>query len=145
MKPYRTQKEEPNNQIWIKIFGFIVIFSFLVAGYYIVQETYKKLQIKKEVDDLKKQAEELEQGNQKLKGLIEYYKTIGYSEKEAREKLNVKKEGEKVVMIKSEEKKKESAEQKTANNINENFEKNFNNNMPNPIKWWDYFFKKRSR
>ncbi len=101
------------------------------------------------METLKFQAESLDRENQKLKGMISYFGTQSFSEKEAREKLNVKKEGEQVVILK------EGGGGKSPDNVLQEKENNAgeeNNNAaspktnsflkeaPNVIKWWDYFF-----
>jgi hypothetical protein len=123
--------------------------AFVWTTYSLFKETYRKYQIQKEVETLKFQAESLDRENQKLKGMISYFGTQSFSEKEAREKLNVKKEGEQVVILK------EGGGGKSPDNVLQEKENNAgeeNNNAaspktnsflkeaPNVIKWWDYFF-----
>lgn len=125
---------------WIKFFLGLVFLAFAILAYALFKETYKKYQIQKEVDELKHQAEELDQGNQKLRGLVDYFKTQNFSEKEARGKLNVKKEGETMVILKSQEN--QGEETKTAKQKIE--EEQRVANIPNPLRWWSYFFNDKS-
>lgn len=121
--------------IWTKLFIAVSIGAFVLVTYALFKETYKKYQIQKEVDELRQEAEQLEKNNQKLRGLVEYFKTENYSEKGAREKLNLKKEGEQVVVLRSPEnytlEKGETQNEEEPEEIA----------MPNPLKWWGYFFK----
>lgn len=112
--------------------GAIIMISLALT-----QETYRRYQIQKEIEDLKVQAEKKERDNEKLKGMIEYFKTSDFQEKEAKEKLSVQKEGEKVLMVKGEnvpgdEKKNEEIIQQ-GNQVQKD-------NRTNLRKWWDYFF-----
>lgn len=127
--------DKPN--LWVRFFLLVGLAAFMIVIYALFKETYKKYQIQKEVDALRLEAENLENGNEKMRGLVEYFKTDNYSEKEAREKLNLKKEGEKVVVLRSEDAPGKEARGNTGNAVQEE------NNMPNPFKWWDYFFKNK--
>ncbi len=130
---HNWEKNPRNNSgIWIKFFLAICLASFVLVAYSLFKETYKKRQIQEEVEQLQTQVVSLEQGNQKLKGLIEYFRTQNFSEKEAREKLNVKKEGEKVVILRSQDNQKENSQE-------EDLEEE-DLLIPNPLKWWAYFF-----
>lgn len=113
--------------------GAIIMISLALT-----QETYRRYQIQKEIEDLQTQAEKKERDNEKLKGMIEYFKTDDFQEKEAKEKLSVQKEGEKVLMVKGDQSNNEPAKP-------EDFvaqppalqEKDSRSNLK---KWWDYFF-----
>ena len=107
----------------------IVIFLGIAAG----KETYRKYQIQKEIDSLQQEAEKVNEKNQELERLIEYFQTDAYKELEARKRLGLQKEGEKVVIIKptpenyfQEIENKNSAEDQEIGNLK---------------KWWRYFFK----
>jgi cell division protein FtsL len=114
--------------------GAIVMISLALT-----QETYRRYQIQKEIDDLKTQAEKKERDNEKLKGVIEYFKTDDFQEREAKEKLSVQKEGEKVLMVKGDQ---------PGGNSNTNTAEigagqtapEQKDNRTNLRKWWDYFF-----
>jgi cell division protein FtsB len=132
---WRKEKRD-NSKNWVKFFLIVCLASFAIVAYSLFKETYKKRQIQEEVKKLQEQATSLEQGNQKLKGLIDYFRTQNFSEKEAREKLNVKKEGEKVVILRSQEEKEEEAKE-------ENLAEEKQLLIANPLKWWSYFFGER--
>jgi len=114
--------------------GAIVMISLALT-----QETYRRYQIQKEIDDLKTQAEKKERDNEQLKGVIQYFKTDEFQEKEAKEKLSVQKEGEKVLMVKGDQPNGNSnagpAETGTGQTAPE--QKDTRTNLR---KWWDYFF-----
>ena len=133
---HRRGRNDENSQVWIKFFLTISFLAFVLVTYALFKETYKKYQIQKEVEELQSEADSLKQGNEKLKGLIDYFQTQNFSEKEARGKLNVKKDGEKIVILKREDET-EDAE----GNLIEAQDEEVILDLPNPLKWWDYFFK----
>jgi cell division protein FtsB len=119
-----------------KIFSFRL---FVLAGVLVIvflginlgKEYYREYQVQKEIDSLQKEIEFLEKDNYKLSQLTKYYETDEYKEAEARKRLNMKKEGEKVVIIKPH----------PVNSEQSGIEDELNNkNLPNYIKWWNYFF-----
>ncbi len=117
--------------------GIIVVISLGVA-----QETYRREQIQKEIEGLRVQAEKKERENQKLKGLIDYFQTSDFKEKEAKETLSVQKEGESVVLVKEpivSEKEKLEAEERAEQEKEEALPKK-EDTRSNLRKWWDYFF-----
>lgn len=112
--------------------GAIIMISLALT-----QETYRRYQIQKEIEDLKVQAEKKERDNEKLKGMIEYFKTSDFQEKEAKEKLSVQKEGEKVLMVKGEQ---QPSDGKKPEEIRQQDNLAQKDNRTNLRKWWDYFF-----
>ena len=112
--------------------GAIIMISLALT-----QETYRRYQIQKEIEDLQTQAEKKQRDNEKLKGVIEYFKTDDFQEKEAKEKLSVQKEGEKVLMVKGEQ---QSADASKPEDISHPDPAQQKDNRTNLRKWWDYFF-----
>ena len=97
----------------------------------VIKESYRKYQLQKEINQLKSEIERLEGENQKLSDLIKYFQDVSFLEKEAREKLNLKKPGEEVVIIPKgffETKEKSLPE------------KQEKKEEPNWQKWWRYFY-----
>lgn len=121
----------------------LIAFVFLIAvstG----RALWRKYQLDKEIFILKENIYEAEKKNQELLARLDYFKSEENLEKEARAHLNVKRPGEKVVVIieKENENRDGSVEEKV-----EEKKKDFNqtpstakNNIPNPVKWWRYFF-----
>ncbi|MBD3238331.1 MAG: hypothetical protein GF332_01675 [Candidatus Moranbacteria bacterium] len=148
------ENEEPvslsprKGNFWNKFFMLILLAFLAVWSYWMVKVVYRKYQIKKIVQEEKTKAQEFERNNQKLRGELEYFKTRNFIEKEAKEKLNVRKNGEKVAIVKVKPAKEaETEEQKGAEQTNQT-DKSQNQEpvkiqKPNPIKWWDYFFSSR--
>lgn len=87
----------------------------------------QKYQVDSEIKKLEKEAEKINQKNLELSELIKYLDTPEYKERQAREQLNLKKEGEFVVALPvgRADEANEPAEPQT---------------VSNPRKWFDYFF-----
>lgn len=120
-----------------KEYGFLKSKTFIVIGIVFTilvitasaREIFRRLQIEKEIELLQEETRMLENKNIELKALIEYFQTESYAERQAREKLNLQKGGEKAVIISenmSDEISLERAKQKEEKS--------------NIKKWWDFFF-----
>ena len=107
----------------------VIIFLGVAAG----KETYRKYQIQKEINSLQREADKINEKNQELGRLIDYFQTDAYKELEARKEFGLQKEGEKVVIIKRSP---ENYIGKTSN-----FGSGDNEDVSNARKWWRYFFK----
>lgn len=116
-----------------------------------VDTYHKKYQISREIEKLKAEVGNLEQSNQEISALIEYFGSQSFLEKETKEKLNMKKEGEEVVII---EPPKEpvtgilsDASSAILQSENQEFAQEDNmaksgvSSEPNFIKWWKFLFK----
>jgi cell division protein FtsB len=88
----------------------------------------RKIEVDKEINKLKAQADRIQKDTDDLSSLIKYLNTPEYAEREAREKLNLKKEGEFVVVLQTQE---------NVAGANAGLEKE----PSNPQKWLEYFFK----
>lgn len=113
----------------------VALGAIIMISLALTQETYRRYQIQKEIEDLRIQAEKKEKDNQKLSGMIEYFKTQDFQEKEAKEKLSVQKEGEKVLLVTGDRKNVDEIEEKPQASGNPQ-----KDNRTNPRKWWDFFF-----
>ena len=101
----------------------VLVFLMLLSGRIIFQ----KHDVQKEIARLEEKANEIEKKNTELSGLINYLNTDEYKERQAREKLNLKKEGEFVVALP-----KGSDDQNTTDGTQQ---------QSNPQKWFNYFFR----
>jgi cell division protein FtsB len=104
----------------------ILLFVMLAAAKLIMQ----KREVDREIAQLEAKADEIQRDNQELSELIKYFNTPEYAERQAREKLNLKKEGEHVVVLPRDE-------EETGNVAGVNSDQ-----RNNPKKWFDYFFGK---
>lgn len=88
----------------------------------------QKVDVDTEVARLQEQADKLAYDNKQLDELIKYMDTPEYKEREAREKLNLKKPGEEVYIL---------AADSNAGQVAGAQEEA----QSNPKKWFNYFFK----
>lgn len=123
----------------------ILTLLILVIGWLGVaafREAKRNLEIKKEANRLGQEIKSLEERNKELAQTIESFKNEEVIEKEARERLNLRKPGEKLVVIVSPENQGlggSGAEKIDENNIEEQKD---NKEKSNLEKWWNYFFVK---
>ncbi len=133
--------EKDNITVYQKLLKSKIFFIFLVpillalvTG--IFQKLYYRYEIKGDLDKLNAEISDLNKQKNDLNQLVDYYKNESNLEKEARVRLNLKKEGEKVVIILPQATSTgESGEtiSKTSTDIG---------NSPNYKQWWYYFFGK---
>lgn len=124
-----------------KKFSFVVI--FFIAGIVLAatistsafREAYRNRKIQKEVEDLNAEAKHIQNENDLLRQRIAYLQTPEFQEKVAKEKLNLQKPDENLVIVKpgvqQEQEKEENVQQETE----------VKQVLPNYVKWWNYFFK----
>jgi len=126
----------------------ILIWSVLIS----IRVTYKKYQMNKEIGELKKEIEKLQQKNQDLVALIKSSNDQTFLEEEARRRFNLKREGEEVVILLKPEtaENNQSSEQNLGpSEVKPNLEAEKKESNPsletneesNLSKWWRYFFK----
>lgn len=121
------------------ILAFFVLAGVIIATvifYFSFKEAKRNKQIDQEIEKLRQEAEKIRTNNQGLQEKISYFKTPDFQEKIAKEKLNLQKPDEQVVIVKPSPSY-ESVEQKSSNNQ----ELEITQNIPNYKKWWNYFFK----
>lgn len=131
----------PDNKFKKFLRSRAVLFLLLLAFVWLVlvsaKAFYKKRQLDKEIQDLKAEIAKTEQKGQELNQLLGYFNSQDYLEKEAKDKLNLKKEGESVVMV--QEPIAGTANEKEAGGtagaaISAPLDEN------NLVKWWKFFF-----
>ena len=124
-----------------KKFSFVVI--FFIAGIILAatistsafREAYRSRKIQKEVEDLKAQAERVQSENETLTQRIAYFQTPEFQEKIAKEKLNMQKPDENVVVVKA-----SIVDQPQVQGI-QAVAVIDEDAVPNHMKWWNLFFK----
>ena len=82
-----------------KFLIFFLILALIGLVVAVSKESYRRYQIDKEAADLKKEIAFLEEKNESLTRFLDYFNSDKFLEKEARLKLNLLKEGEKLVII----------------------------------------------
>jgi len=117
-----------------KVFLFFITLALIGLAINLGRESYRKYQLTKEINQLKSEIGRLEGKNQQLADLMEYFQEGSYLEKEARLKLNLKKPGEKVVVIS------QPAAAEVDKRIVAEAEGEVSNETTNFWKWWEHFF-----
>ncbi len=120
-----------------KLFFLAVMLVIVIFGPALGSEFYRNYQIEKEIESLKNEIDTLDKNNYQLSKLVEYYNTDQFKEREARTRLNLKKEGENLAIIKQsgvDLKKTDVSEEEAAAP-----------NLPNYRKWWNYFFEDKGK
>ena len=113
----KQKKKKSFQEIFLSVlfvFFTLAIIGLLTVSNLKIRERRKELLA--QIETLEKEIQNAEKKNQELKAGISESQTEDYLEKEAREKLGLKKPGEEVVAIKkiqSEEKQKEQKEEKS--------------------------------
>jgi cell division protein FtsB len=134
----RKNREKTNTSA--KFFSGIFFLSGLVVlvliGVSLGKEVYRKRQIQKEIEGLQAQINQMGQQNGDMENLISYLSSTDFQEKEAREKLNLQKSDEKMIVLRKDVAAPESQPQNIAINPLAPSE----DNSPNWQKWWKYFF-----
>lgn len=113
------------NQRFLAVVGLI----FLVLIVFPLARTYsQRKMVEKEISDVQKQINEFESANQGLKEMVAYLNSDQSLEEEARLNLNLKKDGEQVIVINNNE------DQASTSSLLVPSKKS------NLAKWKDYFF-----
>ena len=130
--------ETKKSSFFLKILLLLALVALVMIAQSLIRETYKKNQISREIADLQKQAQEIDRENYKVEERLAYLESSEYKKKEAKDKLGLRDLGEFVVFVKPRASQgnisideNPAADQSTAPS---------SSSIPNPIKWWRYFF-----
>jgi cell division protein FtsB len=135
-KKITGDKTKLSAKIFSGIF-FLAGFAILVwIGIKLGKEAYRKRQIQKEIEGLQTQIQQLGQENSNMEGMIGYLSSTDFQEKEAREKLNLQKNDEKMIVLRRDVVQPES--QSPDSDKDQQAPKE--DNSPNWQKWWNHFF-----
>lgn len=122
-----------------RIFLFALLLIFVWFGIKAVRMISQKQELEREIDNLKGEIEKLDKSSREFSQLMEYLKDPNYLEKEAKEKLNLKKQGENVVLVPEagalEIAAGLSKDQAGGEAVSTKLESN-------PAKWWKFFFER---
>jgi cell division protein FtsB len=100
-----------------------------------IQEAYRNQKIEKEINALKQEAQNIQNENSTLQKQIDYYSTSQFIEKVSKDKMDMQKPGENVVVVSQEVAQKPQA-------VSEEIKvSNTEQDLPNYVKWWNLFFK----
>jgi cell division protein FtsB len=130
--------ETKKSSFFLKILLLIALISLVLIGQSLFRETYKKNQINKEIEKLEKQAQEIDRENFEFQERLAYLESEEYKKKEAKDKLGLGDLGEFVVFVKP----RVSQENNSVDMESTASKSTAPNNLlvPNPVKWWQYFF-----
>jgi len=126
-----------------KVFFFFMVIALVALLLNFVRESYHKYQLSEEISGLETEVERLEGRKQQLAGLMEYFGQESYLEKEARQRLNLKKPGERVIILSQKADADVKSDQGIDNILDDNTalgQNTENQEMANYWKWWEYFF-----
>ncbi len=99
-KVKKFKKRETRQTIFFSLFlGFLIliIIGFLIISNWKINQ--KRVQFQSQIETLRREIQVLEEKKQELEAGISQTKREGYLEKEARERLGLKKPGEEVVAV----------------------------------------------
>lgn len=139
MKRENNEKTRLSARIFSGIFFLIGLSVLVYIGISLGKETYRKRQIQKEIDSLQAQIEDLKQENSEMENLTSYLSSTDFQEKEAREKLNLQKGDEKMIVLRKDVVPQDSQSEDSANAPQVPPE----DNTPNWQKWWKHFFEEK--
>jgi cell division protein FtsB len=123
---YRATHKKAKQKFWgSNIFTAFLIFILIFSIIKVSKELILRYEINQQINELETKLSDLESKTDKMDELIAYLQTDEYIEKEARLKLNLSKPGERQINISGDE-----PDQKDF----------VNNENPNLIKWFNYFF-----
>ena len=136
----RKEKVKKSVGIFTGLFFIAGLVILVLIGISLGKETYRKHQIQKEIEGLQSEIQKINQENSDLDNFISYLSTKEFQEKEAREKLNLQKEGERMIVLR-----KELGQQKETKNANPAAGTDFiEDKSPNWQKWLKFFFEKKN-
>lgn len=133
-----TKKKNILSRIFFSNYFFpLIMILAAILGSSLFKSYSENKSIDSDLESLKKEIESLEKNNQDLGQLIEYFNSSFFVEKEAREKMGLKKDGETVLVLEDGVKYEGSG----ALNIEElKSEHSASAEKFLPKIWWNYFF-----
>ncbi len=117
------------------VFEIAVIVLFSVA---LAKEIIRRWEVRTEITKLEDEIEQLETQNAELSGLISYFQSDYYKEREARLKLGLQKEGESALSLPVIQNSDSETEDGSGTPIAAR-----SGDTTIPQKWWNYFFSKQ--
>ncbi len=105
------------------VLGAVLVLVMIFAAKILIQ----KYRVDKEISQLQAEVDKVRKNNDQLSSMIKYFATAAYQEKAAREKLNLKKDGEFVVGLPN-------------TSGNDTIAENNLSKTSNIKQWFNYFF-----
>jgi len=119
----------------------LLLISLLILVFFsfnLFKEIVNRRDLHGDIKILDDEITKLENKNQKLSFLIDYYESLEFVEKEARTKLNLRKPGEKIIIVSEDN---EDVTEQTDFFDTTVLTSSDIIHLTNPQKWWNYFFK----
>jgi cell division protein FtsB len=135
----RRSEKKTGVRIFSGLFFLAGLTVIVLIGISLGKETYRKRQIQKEIESLQTEIQSLNQENSEINNLISYFSTREFEEKEAREKLNLQKEDERMIILRKEL----EAQNNEKKNEDIPVQAPEEDKSPNWQKWLKYFFAAR--
>lgn len=122
-----------------KILLIISVLFLVFFSVNLMKEIINRQDLKKEIGSLQGEIDTLEQKNREMTDLIKYFNSVDFVEKEARTKLNLRKPGEKIIIVPEQTSGSSTAQfSQTAAAGPQSDTAEYG--LPNPVKWLNYFF-----
>lgn len=136
MKREKNNKVKLSTKLFSGLFFLIGLTILVFIGISFGKEAYRKKQIQSEIESLQAKIEGLNNENSDMEKLISYLSSNDFTEKEAREKMNLQKEDEKMIVLRKDAILPEAQSQDN-DPISQPESKD---TSPNWQKWWNHFF-----
>lgn len=121
---------------WARL-GLVVIIGIgLAAGWASYRQYERSVRIQAEIDVLKREADRIARENETLSEKIQYFASPNFKEEEAKEKLGLRRQEEKVMAIEGRIRFEEEKNPVTESVASEKIAWE----VPNYRKWWNRFF-----
>lgn len=113
----------------------IVVIAICFVGFAILRSYFQEYQIREEISRLKEEAAQLEAKKIETLEILKYVQSPEFVEEKARTEFNMQKDGERLVIIKNDERNLLSSGQDNKIMVESSM-------LSNPIKWWNLFIGK---
>lgn len=125
----------------MRLFLSIIFFIMIAAGvaFFSIptfKEAKRSKMIEAEIDNLRGQADKINTENNFLRERIEYLRSDHYKESVAKDRLNLRNMGEKVVVVQPGSEKDSEFKRTLGDEITSEKKEELNEDLPNYIKWW---------
>lgn len=119
----------------------LLVVSVLILLFFstnLIRQIINRRDLQKDIAELESEINSLEKKNQELSNLIGYFESLDFVEKEARTKLNLRKPGEKIIVVPEEG----VAPEQTQESLEEDAVLVYQSEVDgsNPQRWLNYFF-----
>lgn len=119
---------------WAQIISLVLVLFIIIFTIKTVQEVLNRRSLNNELSGLDQQITDLQTKQQSLENLITYLQSSDFIEKEARTRLNLRKEGERIIIIP------ETSTTSVAPILVNQVTTSTPPKLSNLKKWWQYIF-----